>query len=145
MGKEKSPDSDQLAFEAWTDGLVQQLEKELFELHFMHLVDSVTKDDQQRFAVYAIHRILKKQGMSEEAFLAAANDPNYGWTAEKNARRVQLIKSKPLSDADAKKLDSLTEHLRYSQEELHDQMDAELDQIMASNPSEKRQRKPVDF
>ena len=137
MGKEKSPDSDRIDIAAWTDGLVLQLEKELFTLASMHPDDSVTKADQQRFAVYAIHRILKQQGMSEEAFLAAASDPDYGWTAEKNALRVRLIKSKPLSDDDAKRLDSLTEQLRYSQEELHDQMDADLDQIMASNPPAK--------
>ena len=129
MGIKRRPDSDSAA---WTDAFMLQLEKELFKLAFMHPVGSVTKDDMQRFAVYAIHRILKAQGMSKEAFLAAANDSNYGWTAEKNARRVQLIKSKPLSDADAKELVSLTQQLRYSQEQFHDQMDAELDEIMAS-------------
>ena len=107
MVKRKLPDSGQHDFGTWADGFVQRLEKELFELQFMHSADSITQDDQQRFAVYAIHRILKTQGMTEEAFLAAANDSNYGWTAEKNARRVQLIRSKPLSDADARELDSL--------------------------------------
>ena len=124
---------DYFHVEAFADRLEHQLQKELFKLQFMHSADTVTRDDQQRFAVYAVHRILKTEGMSEKAFLAAANDTNYGWTAEKNARRVQLIKSKPLSDADSKELVSLTEQLRYAQEELHDQMDAELDQIMASN------------
>ena len=133
MGKDEPPDSDIGSYD-----LLNKFEKELAQLHFMQLVDSITNDDHQRLAVYAIRRVLRKEGMSEGAFLAAANDKGYGWTAEKNARRVQLIKSKPLSDSDTKELELLTEHLRYSQEELHDQLDADLDLIIASSPAVKR-------